>query len=279
MLQKRSRTLSVNPFKRLTRQLRNIPSQAKNFVPGAFPLFLLFLFIFLMYNLFAIRKTECLLNNHPCPTEVVEKMNKYLGSNVLFLNQKELSSSIKASFPVEKVGVGFKVFNTLSIKLEGRLSSINVQVFLVHSLPQISLDINTGSTESGIVTIKPTDEINHFIGSVSLDSFEIWDSGLMTPTASSESKIKYLFTSKPDTNTIKSIYSMIKIVEKYLSVDQVLILDTRVFLRQTDQPDIIVSVPFDEENLVQALQSFAYLSTIKKDVTVIDLRFKNPILR
>ena len=101
----------------------------------------------------------------------------------------------------------------------------------------------------------------------------------MSPVASAESKIKYLFTEKPTIQTVKSIYALVKLVEKYLNVDQIMILNQKIFLRQANQPDIIVNIPFDEDNLVQALQSYEYLTTIKKDTKVIDLRFKNPILR
>lgn len=266
MLQRRSRTLSNNPFKRL-RSLY-----------GVFPIFIFLLFLFLIYELFVIRRIECTLNGSSCPAEITDKVNKYLGSNVLMLNQKALSSSIKASFPVEKVGLGFKIMNTLKLKIEGRLSAINAQVSLIQNLPVISLDSLAISSTSSTFT-KPTEELDVFNQSIGFVNFDLWDTGLMTPSASAESKFKYLITDKPDAETVKSLYRLIKLVEKYLNVDQFIILDQRIFLRQANQPDIIVNVPFDEDSLVQALQSFTYLSTIKKDAKVIDLRFKNPILR
>lgn len=278
MLQKRSRRLSANQSGRRFRQLRNLLSTVRGFLPGIFPIFLFFLFIFLTYNLFAIRKIDCSFNNNPCPPEVLEKLNRYLGSNVLLINQKSLSSSIKTSFPIEKMMVGFKIFNTLKIKIEGRLPALNVQVSLVSNLPELDLDKSTISTESASF-LKPTEEIEKFMQSVNFVSFDLWDTGLMAPAASSESKIKYLFTDKPGTENLKSLYALIKLVDKYLDVSSIMILNQRVFLRQTDQPDIIVNIPFEEEVLVQALQTFTYLTTIKKDAKVIDLRFKNPILR
>jgi hypothetical protein len=228
--------------------------------------------------LFAIRKVECVFNNGQCPVEILEKLNRHIGSNVLLINQKELIASIKNAFPVEKISVGFKIFNILRVRIDGRLSAVNVQVSLTQILPQLSMDILSGSTESAAFT-KPSDEIGLFNQSQAFVNFELWDNGLMIPIASSEAKIKYLFTEKPDKENIKSVYRLVKVVEKYLDVSEILILNQRVFLRQEGQPDIIVNVPFDEDNLVQALQTFAYLSTIKKDAKVIDLRFKNPILR
>lgn len=278
MLQKRSRTSSGNLFSRLRRVLKNNLHKLTGFVPGAFPILLLLLFLFLAYNLFTIRRVDCEFNHNSCPAEVLDKTNKYLGTNVLLINQKELSSSMKDSFPIEKITIGFKIFNTLKLQIEGRLPALQAQVFLTSELPRLSLDNSLVSSESGVF-LKPTEEISTLNQEVNFVSFDLWDNGLMTPAASSESKLKYLFTNKPDTETVKSIYKLVKIVDKYLNVEQYWILNRRVFLRQLDQPDIIINVPFDEETLVQALQSFAYLTTIKKDAKVIDLRFKNPILR
>ncbi len=264
---KRSRTSSITLYKRLALA-----------VPSVLPMILLFLFGLLVYQLFTIRQIKCSLNDTPCPVELLDKINKYLGSNMLFLNQKELTASLKASFPIEKTNLGFQMFNTLAVKVEGRLTSINTQLSLEKTLPVLSFDGREGSTESAIFQ-KPSEEISHSTQSIEYLNFEIWDNGLMSPAASSDSKIKYLFTTKPDTSAVRSVYSVIKLLEKYLEVDQIWILNARVFLRRSGQPDIIVGVPFDEDSLVQALQSLAYLTTIKKDAKVIDLRFKNPIIR
>ncbi|KKT55617.1 MAG: Polypeptide-transport-associated domain protein FtsQ-type [Candidatus Collierbacteria bacterium GW2011_GWB1_45_35] len=267
MLQKRLRTPFDSPFNRLGRLLRRL-----------LPLFILFLFIFLANNLFTVRKIECVFNNDACSSAVFEKLNKYLGSNVLLINQKDISSSINSLLSVENIKIGFKVFNTLSLRLNGRLVSLNAQVSLTQELPRLSLDDVSLSSDSAEF-IKPTEEINQFNKTVNFSNFEIWDNGLMSPVASAESKIKYLFTEKPTVQTVKSVYALVKLVEKYLNADQIMILNQKIFLRQANQPDIIVNIPFDEDNLVQALQSYEYLTTIKKDTKVIDLRFKNPILR
>ena len=58
-----------------------------------------------------------------------------------------------------------------------------------------------------------------------------------------------------------------------------ILLTNRGFLSRPKEPDIIIGVPFDEGSLASALQSISYLATIKKDAKVIDLSFKNPIIR
>lgn len=267
MRPKRSRTLSAAPFKRL------VPA-----VSGALPIFLLLLFVLVVYRLFIIDRVECTLNSSPCPAEIAAKVDKHLGSNMLFLNQKELSSSVQSSFPADQISIGFKMFHTLSVKIKGGPTSVMAQLSLAKDLPVLSFDGDPSSTDSAVFE-KPTEEISRLGSAREYLNFEIWASGLMTPTASSESKIKYLFTDKPSAATVKAVFSLLRLLDKYLEVDQVWILDTRVFLSQPGQPDIIVSVPFDEDNLVQALQSLTYLTTIKKDAKVIDLRFKNPIIR
>lgn len=277
MQQKRLRILFGSPFHKRLRQLRYLLSGGNHFLPGALPPFLFFLVLFLVYNLFAIRHVDCFLNADPCPAEIRDKTNRYLGSNMLLLNQKKLSQSISASHPVEKVSVAFKIFNTLRINIDGQLTALAIQVALVQTLPVLSLD-QSGSTESAFFT-RPTEEIETFGKSQSFTTYEIWASGLMIPVASAESKIKYFFTEKPSPETVKSVFSLLKLVERYLSVEKYWILDDRVFLRPASQPDIIVSIPYEEASLVQVLQSYAYLTTIKKDTKVIDLRFKNPILR
>lgn len=267
MLPKRSRRFSVNPLKSLS-------SLAKRVSP---PL-AIFLLLFAIYNLFTVKKIDCLLNSNVCTPEINERLNRHLGSNMLFINQKEIRSSVATLFPVEKLDIGFKVFNTLTIRIAGQVTPLSAQVSLIQSLPVLSLDSAAVSSESAVFT-KPSDEIYIYNQTVDFSSFKLWDNGLMAPDASGESKIKYLFTEKPDEVNIKYLYSLVKLVERYLEIDQILVLNERVFLRQLDEPDIIVNIPFDEDNLVQALQSYEYLTTIKKDAKVIDLRFKNPILR
>ncbi len=267
MLPKRSRKFSASPFK-------GIASLAKRTV---LPLSL-FLLLIAIYRLFTVKKIDCIANSAPCSSEISEKLSKNLGSNLLFINQKNIRASINSLFPVEKVDIGFKVFNTLTIRIVGQVTPLSAQVSLVQSLPILSLDNAVISSESAVFT-SPTAEIDLFNQSVEFSSFRLWDNGLMTPEASAESKLKYLLTEKPNEEKIKQLYLLINLVERYLEVDQIYVLDQRVFLRQADEPDIIVNIPFDEDNLVQALQSYEYLTTIKKDAKVIDLRFKNPILR
>ena len=242
------------------------------------PLLLFILFLFLANSLFIINKTECQINWELCPPEIIQKLDKLIGSNVLFLNQKQLSRELVDLLSAEKVGIGFKMFNTLKVNLDGGNPPVLTMIFLVKDLPIISMDADPGSTESANWP-KPSEELETYIQNASSSSFGIWDNGRMTPVATDESKVKYILSKKPDEETVRSLYRFIKIVNKYLNVKTILILGQRVFLSQTGQPDIIVTVPFDEGRVSEAIKSYSYLVTLKKDAKVVDLRFKNPIIR
>ena len=209
---------------------------------------------------------------------MVERFNIYIGSNVLLLNQKQIAESLKNTFPVQSVTIGFKIFNKLNVVLEGGNTPIEAMVYLVKDIPILSMDIDPGSSESANWP-RPSAEIALFSKAASASGFSLWGTGLMTPTSTVESTIKYIISEKPEEETVKSIYNLVRLVNKYLDIQAVYIVGHRVFLSQASQPDIIVTVPFDEGLVGEAIKSFTYLSSIKKDAKVIDLRFKNPIIR
>lgn len=284
MLQRKLPKLSVSQSNRLKRKIRSLTDQVRvrELRTGSFvrivPFFLSVLFFILIYNLFTIKRIDCSYDSGSCPTEVSQKFQKFLGTNVLFLNQKQVSTTIKNSYSVEKISFGFKMFNTLKVVLEGGKAPIIAQIFLVKDLPSITLDDAPGSSESADWP-KPTIEIDSFTRNASSSSFSLWDNGNMTPSATAEGKIKYIFSEKPNSETIKTLYHLVRMVNKYLNTDSIQIVGNRVFLSQLNEPDIIISVPYDERQISESLQSFAYLTTLKKDAKVIDLRFKNPIIR
>ena len=264
---------SVNRFRR-----QNLFLSIGGFWRRILPVLLIIILLYLLNSLFTIRRVDCSLDGKSCPEEIIQKLNRYRDSNVLLLNQKQISESLRNSLPLEKVGLGFKLFNTMQITLEGGHPPLSALVYLVRDLPVVSMDSATGSTLSADWP-RPSVEINLFSRSASSSGFNLWDSGQMTPVATEQSNISYIIAEKPDTETIKSLYRLVKLVNKYLNIETIQIVGNRVFLSQADEPDIIVSVPFDELQVSEAIKSYTYLATIKKDAKVIDLRFKNPIIR
>jgi len=201
-----------------------------------------------------------------------------LNSNALLINQKDLLASIKKIYPVEKSQIGFKIFNTLQVELTGDKKSFNIDTFLVKDLPTITMDLSDGSTESGYWRL-PTVDLDTYIATQEAYGFTLWEDGILSPAATTEGKINYIFSEKHDQEDMVEISNLLKLTDKYLNLDKIYIVNHRCFLRQSGQPDIIVYVPFDEGLLETALQSLSYLVTIKKDARVIDLSFKNPIIR
>lgn len=269
----------MNSSKRLNRRARITFETVKKNLKRFFPVLIVIPTVLLLNSLFIIRKINCTLNNEICPHETQAIINNLLGTNSLFVNQKELLTLIKAVYPVDSIAIGYKAFNTLNLNLKGSSLYIQADIYLVGKLPVLSMDQAPSTTDSASWWVKPTGELADFISSQKALGSNLWENGSMTSVATSGASIKYIFSEKPSSETIASIYKMIKIILKYLDVSNIYIVNNRYFLSRPRQPDIIVGVPFDEGSLVSALQSVNYLATIKKDVKVIDLSFKNPIIR
>jgi len=242
------------------------------------PAFFSIILLVLAYSFFTIKKIDCSLNNLPCTPEIVEKLNSAIGSNSIFVNQKKLIDSIKLIQPLEKHNIGFKMLNTLDVKLVGNTNSHQVEVFFVKDFPVLTFDTDRGSTISSD-WIRPSQELSLYLKENDRTYFEIWENGTLTPSASGSASIKLVINEKPTAQTVSSLYNLVRVSHKYLDLQEIIVLGNRVFLRQLDQPDIIVNIPFDEAIVTEAFQSIKNLATIKKDAKVIDLRFKNPIIR
>lgn len=236
------------------------------------------LFVLFLLNFFTIRQIKCTYNNVPCSQDISNKLDRYLGESSLLINRKSLLNSLKSTLPVDTSVIGFDFPNTLAVVIVSSNLSYGTKVYLVSSLPTVTMDSANGSTVSAN-WLKPTVEIEAFLQQENGLNFEIWENGNMIPSATSEAKIFYLFRNKPGKDDLARIFNLIKTTTRYINYLNLYILEDRIFLRQNNQPDIIINVDTDEESLVQALQSFTYLATIKKDARVIDLRFKNPVIR
>lgn len=279
MLQIRLPKSSVKSSKKLNRRARiatdAVKKNSKRFLP-----FLIIIPVVLLLNaLFTVKKINCTLNGQVCPKEAQIILNNLLGTNSLLINQKELLIFIKAVYPVDKISVGYKALNTINVALIGNSPYIQTNVYLVSNLPVLSMDQAPSTTDSASWWVKPTGELADFVSSQEALGFNLWENGTMTSIATSGANVKYIFSVKPSAETVSSVYKIVKTILKYLDVSDIYIVNHRCFLSRQGQPDIIVSVPFDEGSLVASLQSIDYLVTIKKDVKVIDFSFKNPILR
>lgn len=279
MLQKRLLKSSVNTSKRLNRRVRigleTLKINSKKFLP----ILILIPLIFFLNSLFIIKKINCSFNNEVCPQEIQIVQNNLLGSNSLFINQKDLLTFFKAVYPIDKMSIGYQAFNTLNINLKGNNPYVQADVYLVSSLPKLSMDQAPSTTDSAGWWVKPSGELESFVLTQKALGFNLWENGSMSQTATAGANISFIFIEKPTPEIVSSVYKMVRLVLKYLDVSDIYIVGRRAFLSRAGEPDIIIGVPFDEGSLVSALQSLSYLATIKKDAKVIDLSFKNPIIR
>lgn len=264
---------------KLNRRSRISFDKAKSVLKRIFPIFILIPIIVFFNTLLTVKKINCTLNTGICPQEIQIVTNKLLSSNSLFINQKELLVFTKAIYPVDKMKIDYKIFNTLNINFTGSSPYLQSDVYLVRTMPVLSMDMAPSATDSAGWWTKPSGELSNYLISKDKLSFNLWENGSMTPIATTSANVKYIFSEKPTAEIITSIYKMIKLVQKYLGVSEIYVVNRRVFLSRPEQPDIIIGVPFDEGSLISALQSINYLATIKKDTKVIDLSFKNPIIR
>lgn len=265
--------------KRINRQTKFTSDKLVKITKRILPLVLVFFVVFFANSLFIIKRNECYLNSQPCPSEVLTVIDRNIGSNSLFINQKELIMNIKKAYPVDKITVGFKAFNTFEVKLQGIRPFVTADVYLVKDLPVLSMDQAPSTTDSASWWIRPTTELDNYVKVREASGFNLWDNGTMTSEATIGAKLKYIFSEKPEPQTISSIFKLIQLTTKYVDASNIYIVNNRCFLSRSGEPDIIVLVPFDEAKLTSALQSLSYLATIKKDTKVIDLSFKNPILK
>jgi hypothetical protein len=278
MLQRKSSRLSLNPSKRVERRLRVAIDWIKQNGIKSMPIFFVLLVVYILCQILVVKKIQCHSDFGDCPVEILERLTLEIGSNSIFINQKKLVENIKSLRAIEKVNIGFRIPNTLDVTLLGSGVSYKIEVYLVKELPSVTFDNAPGSTISADWP-RPTEEISQYLKGLNGSTFDIWRNGTLTSTASTSAIVKFITMEKPAAQTGTYLYNLVRISQKYLDPQEIILLGNRVFLRQVNQPDIIVSIPFDEGLIIQAFQSLNNLVTIKKDAKIIDLRFKNPIIR
>lgn len=267
MLPKRSSKFSKKSFLNLTQYFKYLKY------------FILVPAIIILLEVFKIKTVSCVSGGGGCDTEIVEKLSSYKNTSIFTFNQKKLYESLNRLRPLESLDTHFKLFNVLQVSVNYKNSFIPINLKLVSDYPPLSINSNQVSTLSAIFFEKPSIELNSSVDLSEFNSFNLYESGLLVPIASQSSNIYFLLKQKPTDKIMSEIYKILEIIGKYLSAEKIYILGDTVFLSRSEQPDIITSVPYDEDKLLEALQSLGFLNTMKKDPKIIDLRYKNPIIR
>ncbi|KKU29509.1 MAG: hypothetical protein UX41_C0017G0005 [Candidatus Collierbacteria bacterium GW2011_GWE1_46_18] len=279
MLQKRSSVSSTNISKRSFRRVKAALHQARSFVKLIPFLAVLIIFLFFGAKALTIQKINCRVNGRVCPREVEGILWHLSGDSYFKINRRELHWAIKQIFPLDELKYNFSYPNTLEVSITGVQEAYPIASYQVPQLPNLSLDMYGSSSESAQWS-RPVPEIESFATDLEWISQKLWENGSLTTDVSSESGfIKHIFTSIPSENHISSMYKIIALSYRYLENPKIYILDDRIFLSQENLPDIIIYVDSPLTNVESSLQSLDYLVTIKKDIRVLNLSFKHPILK
>ena len=236
------------------------------------------LLVWLLLASLKIKKIECWLNDLPCPERIVQKLDVLIGKNLLLLSEQKIISSLGNTDPVTKQSLVYRPFNKIVLKLKNSQDSIAVNTFYLLDLPDLSINNTLLSSQSAIYT-KPTQEIEDFLSDKPINFAKLWSGGNLVSDATAESNINLIISQNPTPTLLSDIFRLLKLVSHYLNFHKAYIINNQIFLSQTDQPDIITLVPFDEDVLKQAFSSIGYLTSIKQDPKILDFRFRNPIVR
>lgn len=234
--------------------------------------------VFITPKFFTVKFISCSFNGKSCPQEIMFYLEKAKGRQLLFLNHREIEDSVRQLYPVEDVNITFTYPNKLSLSARGEDQGIGVKIFKPDAFPRLSIDNDTGSTESSQFN-KPSLEIENFLADKPSTESGLLSSGKLTRNILSGNSISLVTTNNLSTKTLQSVFSLCTLVNKYLSDTTIYLLGDRLFLRRPSLPDIIIYVSADITQVENSLQSIDYLDTIKTDAKVIDLSFKHPIIK
>lgn len=226
-----------------------------------------------------LKNITCEDRGSPCSVEITNTLNRYLGTSILSLKKQSLLQDLNKIQPTKDIFLHYQSLNSIKIDLESEQRSIPINLSLVIDYPSLSFNQLPISSESAVFFQKPSTEIGSSVGGLVFTSFNLWYNGEISSSATQSSKILFLSKQKPSKEDLVAIFNLLETADKYLKVDNIYILGNVIFLSAAGQPDIITSVPYDGRSLTEALQSLGFLTTMKKDPKIIDLRYKNPIIR
>lgn len=262
------------PVPRLSRLLRVIYNVRKKvFATSAIILILL-----LVFQVSKIKQVDCTYNTLPCQKEIVEKLNLYLNRSYFQLSSDDIISNLSSIQPVDEIKTHFFFPGKLRVDIVSKENFKEATIHYLVEKPLLSLDKILESSDSAIVA-KPTEEIEQFLKDKTGSGVQIWSNGKLVSKEINNPIIKIVVGQNPKADMYAQIYNFLEFVKQFANFKNIYLVDDLIFLSREGLPDIIVIVPFDESRLKLAFSSLDFLNSLKKDAKVIDMRFKNPILR
>lgn len=235
--------------------------------------------VFLLYNTAKIKKVHCYCDGQVCEDSQCQIVSKNISGNFLNLNKRKIISELTSSGKYQRVNINAKFPNTVYVNLYATVDFLIFNSMITSELIKLSVDSPPISSESAVFFNKPSAEIVNWLKDYPLISLKIFPNGSYETVSTSSSQIYAITKEKKDLAWYKSAYTLIKTVLSYTSVSGVYFLDNNVYFAEVGKPDIIIGMDYEEQKLLKSLQSLGFLTTIKKDPKIIDLRYANPIIR
>ena len=226
-----------------------------------------------------IKSVHCYCDGQVCEQNICSSVSAIVGKNYLSLNKRKIIADVNSSGKYERVDIKTKSLGSVTIDFHTTSDFLIFNSMITSEKIQLSIDAAPISTLSANIIQKPSVEIDQWASKYNLLSLKVYPGGSSETTATTSSPIFAITTEKKPIQWYESMYKLIKIVLGYANISGVYLLDNNVYFAQVGQPDIIISTDYQEEKLTKTLQSLGFLTTIKKDPKIIDLRYANPIIR
>lgn len=237
------------------------------------------IFLWLLVNFAKIKNVYCYCDGQVCEEDLCQQAKKTIGKNLITLNKKNLSKELALGRKYQKIDLKNKGLDTLIVEFHSAVDFLVFNSTVMPNKPTLSINSSPVASDSTVFFNKPSVEIADWLKNSQLVSFKIYPDGFFEATSTTSSQIFTATLEKKDFSWYKSAYDLIKIVLSHADISNVYFLDNNVYFAQVGQPDIIINMEYDEQRLIKSLQSLRFITTIKKDPKIIDLRYANPIIR
>lgn len=226
-----------------------------------------------------IKSIYCYCDGQVCEQSICSSISSIVGKNYLSLNKRKVIEEINNIGKYERIDIKTKSLGSVTIDFHTTSDFLIFNSMISSEKIELSIDAPPVSTLSANIIQKPSIEIGQWASKYNLLSLKVYSGGTSETTATTSSPVIAITTEKKSIQWYQSMYKLIKIVLSYVNISGVYLLDNNVYFAQVGQPDIIISSDYQEEKLTKTLQSLGFLTTIKKDPKIIDLRYANPIIR
>lgn len=240
---------------------------------------LLVIFILFVSDLTKIKNIHCYCDGQICEVAVCGSALGYIGKNFLTLNKARVISNLNTNGNYQKINIKSSSLNTITVDFYSSSDFFIFNSMITSEKLKLSVDSPPLSSDSAVFFNKPSSEILDRVKNYQTLSIKVFPGGSYETVSTASSQIYALTQEKKDSAWYKSAYELIKIVLAYTSVSGIYFLDNTVYFAQIGQPDIVISMDYEADRIIKSLQSMRFLTTIKKDPKIIDLRYTNPIIR